>query len=50
MSSPKIGEDLDEEDEVSDRTKRTRGAIALMMPATRKNRAGDFGESRRVGF
>jgi hypothetical protein len=29
MCCPKIGEDLDEEDEVSDRAQRTIGAIAL---------------------
>jgi hypothetical protein len=40
MCSPKIDEDLDEEDEVSARTKYARGAIALMTPATKKNRAG----------
>jgi hypothetical protein len=40
MCSPKIGEDFDEEDEVSDRAQRTIGAIALMMPAMRMDRAG----------
>ncbi|MBD1927348.1 hypothetical protein H6F74_14010 [Trichocoleus sp. FACHB-90] len=33
-----------------DRTKRTKGAIALMTPATRKYKTGGFGESRMGGF